>query len=1327
MRRWTLRLIYALLLTPPLLVAALFAVLNTTQGQDLAATQITALTSGMVKLEGLRGRFPDRLTLDHVEIHDTTGPWLTADNITLDWSPTALLHKQALIHTLTATTLNLPRLANPTPPAPPSTPFQLPLRITVETLAIPTINLGTPIAGTPTTLGATGKADLPSLQSGTATLAIASGQARYTLIAALQDERIDAALEITEPAQGLIARLAGLPDLGPIHLTAATTGPRTALATKLDLTAGPLTANATALIDSIANRATIDATATAPAMTPAPGISWRAIALDAHIAGPFTAPDATGHLRVENIELPGTALRTLTATLAGNAGRATIKATLEGLRIPGPDPALLESAPIQLQADARLDDPARPVTFTLSHPILDAQGTARTAGDLIADVTLRLPDFTPLGKLAALDLAGHSALTLHVAQQEQTTSLDVAGTLTLDKGPAPAPILLGPDAKLALSATLSGPDITLRRLSLDAAKIRLEASGTSKPAGLDITTKTTLDDLSTLAPTLTGTATLDAHITGPPNALAADATLTGDIGAPNIPRAPIRIAANLKGLPGAPTGHITADGTFAGAPVQLALNAAQSPDGALHATIEKADWRSLHAEGALTLAPPAFARATLPQGRIALRITRLDDLRPFIGQPLSGSLEATAQLDATTATIDLQARNAGIPGSRVATATLKARITDPIGTPAIAATLTAEGIAAAGFTGNARIEATGPQSALALKATTTLSGSGTEAKLATSALLDLPAKQIRLNTLDLTANTPTIKPETIRLLAPATIRFANIIAVDRLRLGVRTAILEVAGTLSPRLQATATLRMPADIAAAFAPDYAADGTIALDAQLSGTPAAPSGTIKLNATGLRLRTGPGRAMPPATLTATATLAGAKAQLDARLTAGNANLAINGTAPVGQGPLNLRATGALDLALLDPLLNAAGRRARGRLALDATITGATSAPILAGNAQLSAGEIQDFSQGVRINALTGTVRLQGQSARLDLTGRAGPGTVAIAGTIGALDPTLPLDLAITLRNARPLASDLVTADIDGDITLKGPATSALQATGKILVRRAELQIPRTLPASIVTLNVRRPNDKPPTATTPAAPIALDLTIDAPSAVYLRGRGVDAEMAGTLRIRGTSTAPRVSGGLQMRRGNISVAGTTLSFSRGKVGFDGTGVSGRIDPTLDFAADSTAGGVTATLAIGGYVSKPKITLSSIPGLPQDEVLAYLIFKRSAKELGPFQIASIAAALAELTGIGGDGGLNPLESVRKGLGLDRLSVGAGSGTRTTPTIEAGRYIANGVYVGAKQGTTGGQTQATVQIDITKGLKLQTDVGTGQGGNAVGLTYQFEY
>jgi translocation and assembly module TamB len=273
-------------------------------------------------------------------------------------------------------------------------------------------------------------------------------------------------------------------------------------------------------------------------------------------------------------------------------------------------------------------------------------------------------------------------------------------------------------------------------------------------------------------------------------------------------------------------------------------------------------------------------------------------------------------------------------------------------------------------------------------------------------------------------------------------------------------------------------------------------------------------------------------------------------------------------------------------------------------------------------------------------------------------------------------------------------------------------------------------------VAVLNVHKLGYTPPArAAAPPSAVRLALTIEAPARIFVRGHGLDAELGGTLHVGGLATAPLVSGAFDMRRGDFSLAGTTLSFSKGTVGFNGTGIGNRIDPTLDFEADSYANAVTATLGITGYADAPKIKLSSVPDLPQDEVLAQLLFGESMKQLSAIQIAQIGAALAEITGVTGGG--NPLDSVRKGLGLDRLSVGGGT-NGAGATVEAGRYVAKGVYVGARQGAGGaGGTQAQVQVDLTKHLKLLSALGTGgstQGatpqndpGSSVGLSYQFEY
>jgi translocation and assembly module TamB len=184
------------------------------------------------------------------------------------------------------------------------------------------------------------------------------------------------------------------------------------------------------------------------------------------------------------------------------------------------------------------------------------------------------------------------------------------------------------------------------------------------------------------------------------------------------------------------------------------------------------------------------------------------------------------------------------------------------------------------------------------------------------------------------------------------------------------------------------------------------------------------------------------------------------------------------------------------------------------------------------------------------------------------------------------------------------------------------------------------------------------------------------------------------------------------------------------------------RIDPSLDFTAQSQVLDVTATVKITGLADSPKIDLSSSPDLPQDEILSRLLFGEAAAQLTAIQVAQIGAALATLGS--GSGGFNPVAKIQKALGLDRLTVGAAAGTGPQATqqssgasIEAGRYVSSRVFVAVKQSTTG-TSQLAVDVDLTKHLKLQSRLGNGtattQGtspendpGSSFGLAYQFEY
>jgi translocation and assembly module TamB len=152
----------------------------------------------------------------------------------------------------------------------------------------------------------------------------------------------------------------------------------------------------------------------------------------------------------------------------------------------------------------------------------------------------------------------------------------------------------------------------------------------------------------------------------------------------------------------------------------------------------------------------------------------------------------------------------------------------------------------------------------------------------------------------------------------------------------------------------------------------------------------------------------------------------------------------------------------------------------------------------------------------------------------------------------------------------------------------------------------------------------------------------------------------------------------------------------------------------------------------VTGYADAPRIALTSVPELPQDEILARLLFGTNVRQLTALQVVQIGAALVSITGSGS--GFNPLLTAQRTLGLDRLSVGSTSTGGTT--VEAGRYVSSDIYIGAKQSTSGA-TQAKIQVDLTKHLKVQATLGTGgttaQGitpdndPSSIGLLYQFEY
>ncbi len=1341
LRRIALWVAGIVLLLPVALVLLVLLAANVGPGRAFIESEVGSLTGGTVVLRGLSGRFPDALRLAHAELRDARGAWLTLDGVALDWSPTALLGRVARIDRLTAEHVGVPRLPVPAQPAKPAPPaqgsggFSLPVRVDVRSLAVARLDLGAPVAGAAAAARIAGSGTFKALDDAGAKLAIdrLDGAGTYRLDGRVDARTIKAVLDVGEPAGGLVSGLAKLPALGALSIHGGIDGPRNAERTELTAQAGALHAQAHGTVDLVGGAAALDIDAAAPAMAPRPDIAWGGISLQAHVQGPFTAPDVAAHARLTDVKGGGAAIASLVADVSGNRGTVDAHTVLTGLVLPPPKPDLFAASPLDFTVHVALDKPELPIRFALRHTLLTADGTARAGGDIAATIHTVVPDLAPLAAIGGVDIRGRTEATASMAVHGQRTDVTVDGTADFTGGQAPVPTLLGPTT-YGVTASLAGQDITITRAVVDGRAAHAGVTGTDIGGRLALAWRLALTDLAAASPRLLGALQATGRVDGPQAGIAVQADIKGEVGTEAVPRGPVSVAIRAQGLPADPQGTIEAQGRLAGAAIALSAQVQKQPDGGLHAVLKRAAWKSLDATADMVLAKGA----RLPLGNLSARMTRLADLSPLIGQPLAGSLVAKLATTAAHASIDVQVSGVAAAHAALGHLSLTGQVRDPAGTPDLALVLDASGLDASGVTGGAHATLTGPQTALLLRANTALVVSNAPAGLSATARLDLPAKQVTLQALS-----ADYKGEALRLRAPSRIDFGAVTAIDQLRLALGAATLDVAGRIAPTLSLTAALRhVTPDLARPFAPTLQAAGLLTADVRLTGTTAAPQGSVRVQASGVRLRSGPAASLPAASLLANVELRGTTARLDARLDAGpKLHLAANGTAPLAAGAaLAVRATGQVDLRLLDPVLNASGQRAAGNLALDATVGGTTAAPRIDGAVTLDHGEVQDFVQGVRLTDVTARLAASGDTVRIEsLSAHAGAGTLSASGSVGVLAAGVPVDLRLRADHARPLASDLLTATLDMDLRVHGEAAGEMLASGRIFLRQADINIPNGLPPSVAVLRVRRPGDRPPPppSAAPPAVVRLAIEVDAPNGLFVRGHGLDSELGGTLKVGGTSAAPQIDGGFQMRRGTISVAGTTLTFSKGEVGFDGSGVTNKIDPTLDFVADSNSGSVTATLTVGGYADAPKITLSSVPDLPQDEVLAHLLFGTSVKDLSAIQIAEIASALAELSGVTGGGG-DPLGAVRKGLGLDRLSVGGASGSGTGATVEAGRYVARGVYVGAKQATSGGGTAAEVQIDLTRRLKAKAQLATGGGsvqgatpdndpGSTVGLSYQFEY
>lgn len=398
-------------------------------------------------------------------------------------------------------------------------------------------------------------------------------------------------------------------------------------------------------------------------------------------------------------------------------------------------------------------------------------------------------------------------------------------------------------------------------------------------------------------------------------------------------------------------------------------------------------------------------------------------------------------------------------------------------------------------------------------------------------------------------------------------------------------------------------------------------------------------------------------------------------------------------------------------------------RGQLQANVRVAGTIERLDLSGGFQVANAAYDHGETGLRLRDISARGDFDETNARITgLTATDGKGGRLTGEGNISWERELSGGVKLTATNLRALDRDDRMAIVSGEGNL-ALDNEAIRIAGDFTVSQARISIEQPASAVIPTLTgVRRINfpdqeDDQPVASTPfQRPVQLDLKVVAPRRIVVFGRGLDTEWAADIRVTGPISDPSVNGTATLVRGDLDLAGRRFQFDTGTIELNGPIRTARID----IAAERTADDITASVAVTGTVVEPKFTLTSTPALPQDEILARVLFGRSAAELTGFEAAQLAAGLAQLAG--GNAGFDPVGLVRQATGLDRVSFGAQDGIAT---VSAGKYIAEDVYVQVGAGGTGG-VGAEVEWEPAKEISIISSA-QGNGDTKIAVRWKKDY
>ena len=386
--------------------------------------------------------------------------------------------------------------------------------------------------------------------------------------------------------------------------------------------------------------------------------------------------------------------------------------------------------------------------------------------------------------------------------------------------------------------------------------------------------------------------------------------------------------------------------------------------------------------------------------------------------------------------------------------------------------------------------------------------------------------------------------------------------------------------------------------------------------------------------------------------------------------------------------------------------------GPVAIGADVSGRIGAPVIRGVLQANGARIESANTGTVLTNVVANGRFGGSRLQIDrFAADAGKGG-RVTGSGGfdfAARNGIGIDIRLAADRAVMINRDDIGATVTGPLTFTSDGSGG-RIAGDVVLNRSRYRLGQATAATAVPrLNIREINlpDGGEEDEAPVAPWTLAIRAKAADKVIVSGLGLSSEWSADLAIAGEPANPAITGAATLVRGDYEFAGRKFELNRGIIRFAGEVPA---NPALDIEANADSTGLSAAIRVTGTALKPEIGFSSVPALPQDELLSRLLFGTSITSLSAPEALQLASAVAALQN--GGNGLNPINAVRRAAGLDRLRIlPADPQTGQGTSIAAGKFVTRRLYA---EIVTDGQGYSATQVEfqVTRWLSLLSSIST---------------